>query len=336
MASGILENDWVVSARQAPWHGIGTVVEDAMTSAEAIEMARLGWTVSLRDLYFASGPEARPLYRLAPKHKGTVRDDTSELLGVVGSRYKVFQNRAAFALCDALGANGDARFETAGSLQNGRVVWVLMQKPNTIQVNGDKVSEYILLATSHDGSLALTVVFTPVRVVCANTLSIALSGNRKRFSARHTFALENSAERAKKVLGLSEDYFEVFKEKATQLVRAQIGREDAQRMTAEAFGVKLEVLKEAIEVDTYKGKLHAPGNALALFANGAGNHGRTAWDWYNGVTEYLTHEARVRGAGDNEIKKRERRLVRNWLGEGATIRQRAWDVAQQYVSAGLV
>ena len=153
MSAGLLEYDWMLSAKERPWHGIGTVVEEAPTSEDAIRIARLDWTVDQFPV-FANGNEI-------PGYFANVRSDTNEALGVVRNRYKIVQNTEAFDFVDGIVANKhlECRYETAGSLFNGRRIFLLVKLPNK-DLLGDLVENYLFFTNSHDGSSALTAGIT--------------------------------------------------------------------------------------------------------------------------------------------------------------------------------
>ena len=158
---------------EKPWHGEGTKLENVATSAEAIEAAGLDWKVEKRGLYFA---QTDGTTQLIPGKYATVRTDNQVALGIVGKVYTPLQNKEAFSFFDSIVGVKEAMYHTAGSLGKGERVWILAKLPGYIKVTEDDVVEkYLLLANSHDGSSAVEMLFTPVRVVCQNTLNLAIS-----------------------------------------------------------------------------------------------------------------------------------------------------------------
>ena len=151
-----------------------------------------------------------------PGYFATVRQDTREVLGIVGERYRIVQNDEAFAFVDQL-LGSAIHFETAGSLHGGRRVWVLATLPEHVEVGGDPVRPYVLLMNSHDGSTAVIAATTPIRVVCQNTLNWGLRNARQKFSIRHTEAVTQRVHEARRVLELSIDYYEQFKRYGDEL-----------------------------------------------------------------------------------------------------------------------
>ena len=154
--------------REKPWHGLGVQVQEAPTSEKALWLAGLDWKVLQKDI-FTEGRVRVPGYR------ANVRDTDGQVLGVVTDRYKVIQNEEAFAFTDALLGKG-VRYETAGSLQDGRKVWLLARLPSEYIISGEQISPYLVFSNTHDGSGAVRVAVTPVRVVCNNTLNLAQIG----------------------------------------------------------------------------------------------------------------------------------------------------------------
>lgn len=204
------------SAREVPWHQIGTVTDDVLTAAEAIEAAGLDWEVDLRPMYVLSsqGDKVR-----VPDKFGVVRDADESVLGVVGKNYVPFQNREAFQFFDNLVDSGEAMYETAGSLKHGRWVWLTAKLPNHIQIGGiDEVEVYLLLHTSHDGTKSIQVDVTPVRVVCANTLNLATRASKRKWSVRHLATAGHRLQEARNTLGMTFKYIDTFTAEAELLL----------------------------------------------------------------------------------------------------------------------
>ena len=152
--------------RNVPWHGLGTRVMEAPASSEALKLAGLDWKVLQEPVYTENG-------ELIRGYKANVRDTDRKVLGVVTDRYKVVQNQDAFAFTDALLGQG-VRYETAGSLMGGKKVWLLAHMPREYIISGERISPYLVFSNTHDGSGAVKVAVTPIRVVCSNTLNLAL------------------------------------------------------------------------------------------------------------------------------------------------------------------
>lgn len=164
--------------REKPWHGLGVRVAEAPNSADALHLAGLDWEVRKEPIYSADGS-------CIPGYKANIRDTDQKVLGVVTDRYKVIQNTEAFAFTDALLGEG-VRYETAGSLQGGRKIWLLAKLPQEYIMLGDRISPYLVFSNTHDGSGSVKVAITPIRVVCNNTLNLALANAKRSFSMIHT------------------------------------------------------------------------------------------------------------------------------------------------------
>lgn len=185
--------------RKAPWHGLGTKVMEAPDSREALIAAGLDWNVVQEPIYTKE--------ELVEGYKANVRDSDRRVLGVVTDRYKIVQNREAFAFTDELLGEG-VRYETAGSLQGGRKVWMLAHMPHEYIILGERISPYLLFFNSHDGSGAIKVALTPIRVVCQNTLNLALHTAKRSWSMIHTGDIQGKMKEARDTLLLAETYMD--------------------------------------------------------------------------------------------------------------------------------
>jgi phage/plasmid-like protein (TIGR03299 family) len=198
--------------REVPWHGLGINVEEAPDSEEALTAAGLNWKVSQRPIYTAdfvcsSGNVYTTSEQIIPNYKANIRDTDGAVLGIVTDRYKIVQNEEAFAFTDALIGEG-VRYETAGSLQGGRKVWMLAKLPDRYIIGGERIEPFLVFSNSHDGSAAIRVSMTPIRVVCQNTLNLAISQAKRSWSAKHTGNIQNRMHEAHETLGLAHKYME--------------------------------------------------------------------------------------------------------------------------------
>ena len=182
--------------REKPWHGLGTMVAEAPNSKDALRLAGLNWKV-LQEPVYTENEE------LIQGYKANVRD--RKVLGVVTDRYKVIQNEEAFAFTDTLLGEG-VRYETAGSLQEGRRVWMLARLPREFIIGGERISPYMVFSNTHDGSGAVKTALTPIRVVCNNTLNLALRTAKRSWSMIHTGDISGKIEEAKNTLLLADEY----------------------------------------------------------------------------------------------------------------------------------
>lgn len=186
--------------RETPWHGLGTKVLEAPTSKDALQLAGLDWRVLQEPIYTA-------MEELVDGYKANVRDSDRKVLGVVTDRYRVIQNDEAFAFTDELLGAG-VKYETAGSLQGGRKVWLLAHMPHEYIISGERISPYLLFSNTHDGSGAIKVALTPIRVVCQNTLNLALANAKRSWSMIHTGDIKEKMQEAKDTLFLAENYMD--------------------------------------------------------------------------------------------------------------------------------
>lgn len=186
--------------REKPWHGLGTRVEEAPTSKEALILAGLDWKVLQEPVCTETG-------EVIPGYKLNVRDRDRKVLGVVTDRYKTIQNSEAFAFTDSLLKEG-VRYETAGSLQEGKRVWILARLPREYIIAGERISPYLVFSNTHDGSGAVKAALTPVRVVCNNTLNLALRTASRSWSMMHTGNIQSKIEEAKGTLFMAEKYMD--------------------------------------------------------------------------------------------------------------------------------
>ncbi len=184
--------------RVAPWHGLGTCVENAPGSQEALKVAGLDWKVVQKPIFTEEG-------QLVGGFKANIRDRDNQILGVVTDRYKVVQNEEAFAFTDQLLGEG-VTYETAGSLQGGRRTWILEKLPQRYIISGDEITPYLVFMNSHDGTGAIKAAMTPIRVVCQNTLNLALSNAKRSWSANHVGNINGKLDDARYTLLYADKY----------------------------------------------------------------------------------------------------------------------------------
>lgn len=185
--------------RETPWHGLGTKVLTAPSSKEALQLAGLDWEVKQQPIYTGTG-------RITG-YQANVRSTDNKVLGVVTDRYKIIQNEEAFAFTDELLGEG-VRYETAGSLSGGRRVWLLARMPHEYIISGERISPYLVFTNTHDGSGAVKVALTPVRVVCNNTLNLALHTAKRSWSMVHTGDIKEKLQEARETLFMAEKYMD--------------------------------------------------------------------------------------------------------------------------------
>ena len=209
------------SVRETPWHGLGRIIMDAPASREALELAGLDWQVDSRNIYSGTGA-------MIPGYRANVRSTDDAVLGVVSDRYRIVQNEEAFQFTDDLLGEG-VTYETAGSLQGGKKVWMLARLPRKYLIAGDQVEPYLVIFNSHDGSSGVKVAMTPIRVVCQNTLNLALNTAKRSWTARHTENVLLRVQDARETLQLdSNKLYEniVYLEMRSRGYEVQVGKLD--------------------------------------------------------------------------------------------------------------
>jgi phage/plasmid-like protein (TIGR03299 family) len=280
------------SLREPAWHGLGTILDHEVSTSEMLRVAHLaGWDVRLDDIDLP-GRSHKNFFAVTRKNPF---DGDRDVLGVVGERYKVLQNEDLFSFADNMLDGG--RWETAGSIKNGTVVFgsLALDREVVLDPNGatDKVNTYLLVHTSHDGSLAVQASVTPVRVVCQNTLNYALSGVKQSYKIRHTSTVTGKVQAAREALGLANKYLDEFEKEAQTLIEKQISADTFFDIVKAAYpepdkDVKGSLTKWTNKVDTlwdiYQGDTVAQAGIM-----------NTAWGAYNTLTERLDWFRNPRG-----------------------------------------
>lgn len=217
------------SVRQVPWHGLGTQVDEAPTSKDALRLAGLDWEVKQNPVFTESGFEI-------PNYKANVRSSDNTVLGIVTDRYKVVQNHEAFAFTDSIIDTGEVFYETAGSLRNGKTIWLLARMPEK-NILGDKFDPYLCFTNSHDGTGAVKVCCTPIRVVCNNTLNLALNTATRCWSTKHIGDISSKLEEARYTLKMADKYMTKLDEEADKLANQKISEDEIAKILDEMFPV---------------------------------------------------------------------------------------------------
>lgn len=277
-----------VSRLVPAWHGLGTVVSKDMTTAEVMDAAHLaGWDVRLEPVYVQGvAPDAFAVPILAVVRTNPV-SKANEVLAAVGSRYKVLQNEELFSFADYI-TSGGARWETAGSIKSGRTVFgsLAIERETVLDPTGvaDKINQYLVIATSHDGTSAVTAANTPVRVVCQNTLNFALKGAKQTFKVRHTQTLDGKLAAARETLSVAERYFDAFDEEAKQLFATPVNAELRDKVIEAVYPLPDADAAKAAKT-RYANKRDAI-DAILQSPTSDGVQG-TAWGILNALTENL-------------------------------------------------
>lgn len=209
------------NGRFLPWHRQGEAVANALTSKEAIVAAGLDWRVEKKPIFDAAGNQIENYF-------ANTRDKDNSVLGVVSDRYEIVQNEEAFAFTDNLVEEG-LKYTTAGSLRNGKCIWLLGQLPKT-QILGDDIGSFICFTNTFDGSGAIQVCCTPVRVVCCNTLNLALSTAKRKWSTRHIGDIQGKIHEAQITLGLANTYMSELNIECERLAAQKISDAEVEGM----------------------------------------------------------------------------------------------------------
>ncbi len=271
------------SVREKPWHGLGTIVMEAPTSAEALRLAGLDWMVVQEPVYTGYN-------EMVKGYKANVRSSDRKVLGVVSDRYKVVQNTDAFSFTDELLGKG-VRYETAGSLQEGKKVWLLARLPREYIIAGERISPYLVFSNTHDGSGSVKVAVTPVRVVCNNTLNLALDTAKRSFSMIHTGNIRDKMQEAKDTLFMAEQYMDSLGIEFEQLRRQKMT--DAQ--VKEYIGLLLPMEEDATPVQSKNIiRLRKDMEQRYYDAPDLQKVGNNAYRFINAVSDFATHSDPLR------------------------------------------
>jgi phage/plasmid-like protein (TIGR03299 family) len=294
------------SFREPAWHGLGTVFTEEKSTSEMLAAANLnGWNVRLEDMPIPSHLTSDKEYQYVVRTNPTTNTQT-DVLGVVGERYHVLQNEDLFSFGDNI-LDGGGRWETAGSIKGGRVVFgaLALERETVLDPNGvaDVVKTYLLINTSHDGSIAIQASITPVRVVCANTLNLALNRTKKKdgvkqsFKIRHTQTASGKVQIARETLGMANKYMDEFDLMAKAMIEKEISAKDFNDIILAAYPKPDADAKGSFK--KWENKIDVINDIYTGEFNGmiAGN----AWGAFNALTERLDWYRSARGGSNESI-----------------------------------
>lgn len=294
------------SLREPAWHGLGVVFNEEKTTAEMLATANLSnWNVRLEDLEIPSHLQSDKSYQYVIR-TNPFNTEQTDVLGVVGQRYVPLQNEDLFSFGDNI-LDGGGRWETAGSLRGGRVVFgsLALERETILDPNGvaDVVKTYLLINTSHDGSIAIQASITPVRVVCANTLNLALNtikkknGVKQSFKIRHTQTAEGKIAVAREALGLANKYMDEFDKMAHAMIETEVDAKMFNDIILAAYPKPEKDAKGAIK--KWENKIDLINDIYTGEFNGmiAG----TAWGAFNALTERIDWYRSARGGSNESI-----------------------------------
>lgn len=291
---------------ELPWHKYGTYFKKGFTSEEALEHAGLDYEVELRELKTGS--------QVLNSHKAVVRTDNEGVLGVVGNGYEPLQNKDAFRFFDALVEGKEARYETAGALKEGRQIWLLAKIKGQIPViKGDDVEKYFLLTNRHDGMGSVSGRITPVRVVCNNTLTAAMSQKvKEEVRIVHRGNVADRLEFAGTLLAKIGAYYDELTEVYRKFAKISIKEKQMKAYIAEALRPYGNTKNEQEVIEELKEDVHSTrlitevNNVMELVQSGRGADIKgvrgTLWGTYNAITEYVDHVKVPRAGQESRIQ----------------------------------
>jgi len=296
MAHELESDKSFASFREPAWHGLGTVFHEEVSTKKMLELANLqDWNVRLEEVAIPDGFNSDRKYNYVTRTNPFDRSQ-NDVLGVVGERYRILQNEELFDFGDAL-LDGGGRWETAGSIKGGRQVFgsLALERETVLDPSGvsDKINTYLLVNTSHDGSIAIQASVTPVRVVCANTLNLAIGTGvgrhrsvKQSYKVRHTQTAQGKIQAAREALGLANTYLDEFDKLAHELIQREITQdkfmeivytayprpEDDKKGAVSKWNTKIETIEEIYQSDTT--------NMISGTAWGALNAMTERIDWF--------------------------------------------------------
>ncbi|WP_158995141.1 DUF932 domain-containing protein [Mucilaginibacter sp. L196] len=315
-----------MSVKEKAWHNLGQIIDRYPTSSEAIQHAGLDYIVEKRPLftydtanYLGNAETIIPEIKV-PNFYATIRADTEQVLGVVGNDYEVVQNRDAFSFFDAIVGGGDGiLYETAGALGNGERVFITAKLPDYIRVGAkDWIEQYLFLTTSHDGLGSITAAFTPIRIVCNNTLNAAMNNHSGAIKIRHTASATERLKQAHTLMGISSLLAGEMEGLFNQWAQVHISDNEVKKLIQIAMAPNKEVLENLAEgkldlLSTHYTNIvdnvyeYALGSQTQQMETTAG----TVFGAYNAVTGYFQNvrlfksdEAKFKSIMDGTAKQR--------------------------------
>ena len=281
------------NGRFVPWHGLGTPVQESPTSADALRLAGLDWRVEAKPIYTNDGIKI-------PGYVANTRDSDNSVLGVVTEKYKIVQNEDAFAFTDSL-IGGDVRYETAGSLRNGKSTFLLAKLPDK-KILDDDFGQYLCFTNTHDGSGAVKVMMTPVRVVCNNTLNLALNTTKRMWTCKHMGSMKDKLHEAEETLGFASKYMDNLAVVAERLANVSLRDEEIQAIVAELFPMD-ENSSDRTKANMQKAKQEF---MVAYYMPDIAKFRNTAWGLLNATSDWMSHTSPQRNTPTYQERNFER------------------------------
>lgn len=270
------EVEQMIYVREKPWHGLGTMVSEAPNSQEAIQRAGLDWTIDGKPVYDGNFNEIHGF-------KANTRSTDGKVLGIVSDKYKVVQNYEAFDFTDSLIGEG-LKYETAGSLRGGKTIWLLGKMPERY-ILGDEFEPYICFTNTHDGTGAVRCCMTPVRVVCQNTLNMALRTAKRSWSMVHRGDMAAKLDEARQTLELADIYLKRLDEEADKLANQKMTEGEMQ----DAMNLMFPLDEDA--TDRQKRTVQEAKDQIIIctLRPDVAKFLNTKWGFVNAVSDYIGH-----------------------------------------------
>ena len=330
------------SVKEKAWHELGQIVTEYPNSAEALKFAGLDYTVEKRKLFIYdnknqqadTGNDIKIPEIEVPDYSATIRTDTKQVLGVVGKDYQIIQNIEAFSFFDAIVGGEGIQYETAGALGKGERIFITAKLPDYIRVgNDDLIEKYLFLTTSHDGFGSITAAFTPVRIVCQNTLHAAMRNCTNSIKIRHTQSAKERLEEAHKVMGISNKLSEQLGDIFNHWAKVSITDAEVKKLIELAMAPSKEVLH-----NLHSGKLDKLSTNFRNICSNVFEYGMssptqqtdttkgTLFGAYNSITGYFQN---VR-----TYKNEEAKLKSIMYGTGLQRTQKAFDLCEDFTKNG--
>jgi phage/plasmid-like protein (TIGR03299 family) len=309
------------SAIQKAWHGLGQILPGRMTAEEAIQEAGLNYEVKKLPLFTDLG--IGDLQDI-DTHFATVRTDTKKVLGVVGNKYEVLQNSECFTFFDSIVDKGSAIYETAGALGDGERIFITAKLPDDLIIGDDVIEQYLFLTSSHDGTGAITAAFTPTRIVCANTLRIALANNTRSISIKHTRNIKGQLYQAAELMNIVTKKSQQVEDLFNRMAKVQISEHTLQMLLTDTF--RPETAPKAEELSSFTSKrveevmeyAHSHDTQLTRETKG------TVYGFVNAVTGYFQNV--------KSYKTPENKLTSIIEGRANTYGERAFELAATFIN----
>ena len=307
------------SNSEKAWHGLGQVVQQAMTAEEAINLANLDYEVAKTTLNAEVKSDDGNLYVPFPDKFATYRTDNNVPLGIVGGRYEIIQNKDAFSFFDAIIDQGEAIFETAGVLGQGERIFVTAKLPEDMLVADEPCNKYIILTNSHDGTSSIIAGFSTIRVVCNNTLQAAMSNLSNRVMISHRIGAKEKLQEAYKVMNIASKYMNEVSDVFNQMAKTPISDDNLKKFIVDVMKPEYKYMLNKSEEEQISTRFANQAAAIYDFAMSHPTQTTdaargTVWGAYNSISGYYNYiqkykndeqkfSSQMFGAANNKITK---------------------------------